>query len=61
MLIEQETSYKSSLGLMINWSQMQIALSFMILKKKNVKTAVGLLKKQETRLLLLDRYFEHKM
>ena len=61
MLIEQETSYKSSLGLMINWSQMQIALSFMIFKKKNVKTAVGLLKKQETRLLLLDRYFEHQM
>ena len=61
MLIEQETSYKSSLGLMINWSQMQIALSFMILKKENVKTAVGLMKKQETRLLLLDRDFELQM
>lgn len=41
MLIEQETSYKSSLGLMINWSQMQIALSFMILKKKMLKQLLG--------------------
>ena len=60
MLIEQEASYKSSLGLMKKLVPNTNSILLYYIKKM-LKTAPGLLKKQETHPLLLDRCFEHQM